>query len=277
MAIRLIAVDLDGTLLNSESEVSGANRKALAAASEMGIRIAVATGRRSHAARQYLAQVPCPVTLISSNGALVTSPTGEVLYRNFLPRAVALDVLKATRDFRSYAALFFDIPGRGQIVMQEGAATEGPLGWYSRRSADCLQLVHDLEESIPTDPLEVLFGGPPLTVECVEPLIQKSTSGARVHLSWTKYLARNISLLDVMNVGCSKGAALAWWAEHCGMRADEVMAIGDNHNDYEMLRFAAFPVLMANRTAGLDNNGWTLTRSNDQDGVAAAIESHVLE
>ncbi len=277
MAIRLIAIDLDGTLLNSNSEVSTANREALAAAHGRGIHIAVATGRRSHAARNYLQQLPCPVTLISSNGAMITSPTGEVLWRNFLPRSVALQVLNATREFRHYAALLFDVPGRGQIVIEDGAVAEGPLGWYLKRSADCLQFVQSLEVSLSSDPIQILFGGPPSMVELVEPVIQGSTAGQLVHLSWTRYLARNVSLLDVMTRGCSKGAALAWCARHYGMGAGEVMAIGDNHNDFEMLQFAALPVLMANHSAGLGDNSWKLTLSNDQDGVAAALRAYVLD
>jgi len=276
MRIRLIAIDLDGTLLDSHSEVSPANRQALAAARARGVEIAVATGRRWHAARKYIGQLSCPVALISSNGALITSANGEVLYRNFLPRSIALEVLCVTRDFRPYAALLFDRPGRGQIVMQEGAVEEGPLGWYRRNSAEFLELVENLEAPLASDPIQVLFGGPPATVERVAPLIAESAVAAHVHLSWTKYLTRNVSLLDVMTRGCSKGAALARYAEHCGIAPTDVMAIGDNHNDFEMLQFAAVPVLMANRSDGLESNGWPMTLSNDQDGVAAAIESYVL-
>jgi hydroxymethylpyrimidine pyrophosphatase-like HAD family hydrolase len=276
MAIRLIAIDLDGTLLNSQSEVSPANRAALVAATGRGVRVAVVTGRRSHAAQKYLRQIPCPVTLISSNGARITAADGEVLCRDFLPRQVALNVLGATRGFRPYTAVLFDVPGRGQIVMQDGAAREGPLGWYLAQSADYLELVGDLEASVPTDPIQVLFGGPPSTVELVEPVIRQSAAAQSVHLTWTKYLTRNVSLLDVMNRGCTKGAALARWARHCGISPSDVMAIGDNHNDFEMLQFAALPVLMANSSPGLVSNGWRVTLSNDQDGVAAAIESYVL-
>jgi hypothetical protein len=277
MPIRLIAIDLDGTLLDSRSEVSRANREALAAASARGVEIAVATGRRSHAARNYIQPIPCPVTLISSNGALITSSHGEVLYRNFLPRTVAQSVIAATREFRPFAATLFDVPGRGQIVMENCAVPEGPLGWYMRNSADCLQFVEDLEALTATDPIQVLFGGPPATLELVEPLIRGCSAAELVHLAWTKYLARSVSLLDVMTRGCSKGSALARYAQHCGIAPREVMAIGDNHNDFEMLQFAAVPVLMANRSAGLDGNGWPTTLSNDQDGVAAAIASYVLK
>ena len=277
MPIRLVAIDLDGTLLNSRSKISPANQQALAAATDRGVQVAVVTGRRSHSAQKYIEQIACPVTLISSNGALITLPSGEVIHRDLLPRAVARRVLEASREYRSYVALLFDVPGRGQIVMQHGAVSEGPLGWYLAQSADCLELTEDLESALATDPIQVLFGGPPAVVEPIEPLLRASFAASEVHLTWTKYLKRNVSLLDVMNRGCSKGMALAIWAQHCGIDPSEVMAIGDNHNDLEMLRFAARAVLMGNSSPGLEDEGFSVTLSNDQDGVARAIESYVLE
>jgi Cof subfamily protein (haloacid dehalogenase superfamily) len=276
MPIRLIAIDLDGTLLNSRAEVSPANQQALLAATARGVEVAVVTGRRSHSARKFLDQVPCPVTLISSNGALITSASREAVYRNFLPREVARQVLEVTRDFRPYVALLFDVAGRGQVMMQNGAVSTGPLAWYLAQSPDCLEQVPQLEAVLTTDPVQVLFGGPPASIEPVEPLLEASPAGASIHLTWTKYLIRNTSLLDVMNRGCSKGSALVFWAEHCGIDRAEIMAIGDNFNDLEMLQVAAVPVLMANSTPGLARADWRTTLSNDQDGVAAAIHSYAL-
>jgi Cof subfamily protein (haloacid dehalogenase superfamily) len=274
--IRLLAVDLDGTLLNSSSEVSSANRQALAAAVEKGVQVVIVTGRRFHSALQFVRQVPSPVTLISSNGARITDSCGEVHHRNFLPRQIARQILGAARDYRPYAVAMFDIPGRGQVTMQDTAAAEGPLGWYLRNSPDSLDQVADLEAAITADPIVVTFGGPPERIEPLEPLLRNSYAGGSVHLTWTKYPARNNSILDVMNLGCSKGAALSLWASRCGVEAGEVMAIGDNYNDLEMLRFAGHPIVMRNCTTGLDRNSWAVTASNDEDGVAEAIRCYIL-
>jgi hypothetical protein len=276
MPIRLIGIDLDGTLLNSRSEVSPANQQALAAVTAQGVHVAVVTGRRSHTARRFLDQIPCPVTLISSNGALITSASGEAVCRSFLPRGVAQQVLEVTRDYRPYVAVLFDVSGRGQVMMQSDAVSAGLLGWYLAQTPDCLAQVPELEAVLTTDPIQVLFGGPPASIEPVEPLLEASPAAASIHLAWTKYLTRNISMLDVMKRGCSKGSALVFWAEHCGIDRSEVMAIGDNFNDLEMLQVAAVPVLMANSTPGLARANWRVTLSNDQDGVAAAIHSYVL-
>ena len=274
--IRLLAIDLDGTLLNSRSEISSANRQALVAAVERKVQVVIVTGRRFHSATQFVRQVPSPVTLISSNGARITDSCGEVHHRNFLPCRVARQILGAARDYRPYAVAMFDIPGRGQVTMQDNAVAESPLGWYLRSSPDSLAQVPDLEAAITADPVVIMFGGPPGRIEPLEPLLRSFSPAGSVHLTWTKYPARNISILDVMNLGCSKGAALALWATRCRIQPGEVMAIGDNYNDLEMLQFAGHPVVMGNCTAGLDSNGWPVTLSNDEDGVAEAIRRYIL-
>jgi hypothetical protein len=91
----------------------------------------------------------------------------------------------------------------------------------------------------------------------------------------TEYPGRDLSIVDVLNAGCSKGHALERWANFRGVLREQVMAIGDNYNDIEMLAFAGRPFIMENASQELRGRGWTLTRSNAESGVAAAIE-HVL-
>src|SRR5271157_1975036 len=88
----------------------------------------------------------------------------------------------------------------------------------------------------------------------------------------TQYEARNLCIVDILNAGCSKGHALERWANYRGIDRSEVMAIGDNYNDIEMLTFAGHPVIMGNASDDLKQNGWTVTLHNDESGVAAAIE-----
>ncbi len=276
MPIRLVAVDLDGTLLDSRWEISPANRQALIEATARGVFVAVVTGRRFHSARSLLHEIPCPVTLIASNGAVIGSPSGEIFHRDFLPRRVARQVLEAAREYRPYAVEIFDLPGKGQVVMQDSATMDGPLAWYLDKSPEVLTRVADLAAALERDPVQLMFGGPPARLEPLEDLLRASAVASEVHTTWTKYFTRNLSIFDVLNRGCSKGRALELWAERCGVARAEVMAIGDNYNDLEMLRFSGLPVLMGNRTPGLDEEGWRVTLSNDQDGVAAAIRSYVL-
>ena len=276
MPIRLVAIDLDGTMLDGNSSISPANQRALQQAAARGVHVAVVTGRRYQSAQKILEQLACPVTLISSNGAMIVSQSGEILHRDFLPRALALRILKETCEFRPYTVAIFEIPGRGQIVMQDNAVVEGPLGWYQSHSPGLLVQVASLEAYLTTDPIQLMFGGPPDRVGPIEPFLLSHFDPPDFHLTWTKYLGRNMSILDVMNRGCTKGRALEYWATNLGIPACDVMAIGDNFNDLEMLSFAGIPVAMANSTPGLLRDGWHETRSNDQDGVAAALDRFVL-
>ena len=277
MSIRLLAIDLDGTLINTRWQVSETNRQALAAVAARGVRVVVVTGRRLFSALPYVEQIPCPVTLITSNGALIRTASAEIVYRDFLPRHVALRVLEIAQEFRPYSVVIFHLSGPGQVTMQDNAVAEGPLGWYVKTNADHLRLVPDLTAALDSDPIQVMIGGPPAHIEPAELLLRTSTAADAVHLTWTKYLARNISILDVMNRGCSKGRALRFWAEHAGISREEIMAVGDNFNDLEMLEFAGQPVLMGNHCAGLERPEWPVTLTSDEDGLAAAVRTYILE
>jgi hydroxymethylpyrimidine pyrophosphatase-like HAD family hydrolase len=269
-------MDLDGTLLNSRSELSEANRQALIDLAHRDVRVVIVTGRRFFSALPYVKDIPCPMTLITSNGALIATPSGEVFHKNFLARKVAEQVLKIAHDYRPYSVVIFHLPGYGQVTMQDCAVAEGPLGWYLKTSRTCLRLVPDLESVVDADPIQVMIGGPPGLIEPAEELLSSSPMSGSIQLTWTKYLTRDVSILDVMTRGCSKGKALELWANRCGVSPCDVMAIGDNFNDLDMLHFSGQPVLMSNHCPGLTHPGWPTTLSNDQDGVAAAIREYVL-
>ena len=280
MLIRLVALDLDGTLLSSRSEISAANHDALVKAAGRGVQVVIVTGRRFHSARPIVAPLRCPLTLISSNGARISNLDGEACHRNFLPAALARQALQASAGFRRFAVLMHDVPGRGQVVMQEGASPEGPLAWYRKNSPDALLEVADLEGAVGLDthdPIQVMFGGPPTEIDPLGPVLETSAIAASVQLTWTRYPLRNTVLLDVMNRDCTKGAALKLWAARRGIGAAEVMALGDNFNDREMLEFAGRPVVMGNAEPGVCCDGWAKTLSNDEDGVAAALHRYVLD
>ncbi len=277
MSIRLVALDLDGTLLNSLNEVSPRNQAALAAAHALGVEVVVVTGRRFHSALKFVRQIPGNPTVISSNGARIGFSSGEVAHRDFLPRDLARHVIAAAGEFTPYAVAIFDIDGPGQLLMQQDAHSDGPLSWYLRTSPEYLHRAPCLAEAIERDPIHVTFGGKPDFIEPVERVLKGLPIAPKLQLTWTKYLTRNTSLLDVMNLGCTKGSALARWAAERGIRRCEVMAFGDNFNDVEMLRYAGHPVLMGNHSRGLEGEGWPVTLSHDEDGVAFELERKVLK
>lgn len=274
--IRLIALDVDGTLLDSRWQVPEANREAIRRATAAGVEVALVTGRRFDFARPVIDQIDSPLTLIVSGGALVKSRDGRSLVRHLLPRNVAHEVLAVTRPYREAAALVFDRPKAAQVIHESLDTDNEHRRSYFDRNRDFLAEVVPLEAALTEDPVQVMFSGDVSAMRAVVSLVEASAVAAQVALAVTEYESRDFSLVDVNRGGCTKGTTLAAWAEARGIQPDEVMAIGDNFNDIEMLEFAGLPVVMANAVPALKRPGWAITASNDEAGVAAAIDRYVL-
>ncbi len=274
--IRLLAIDIDGTLLDTRAEVSAANREAIAAAQQREVEVILVTGRRHATARKIAARLPLEATLISSGGAMTKDARGATLHRHLLPSAKARAVLADAGPERRSALLLFDREGKGQVVTETLDASHEPVEGYFARNRDYLEQLVPLEAALTEDPIEVLFVGAAAPMSELWERLNRAPSAASVSLARTEYLERDLSLIDVLDRGCHKGAALARYAAHRGIAAEEVMAIGDNWNDREMLEFAGLPVLMGNSSAELKQSGWAVTATNDQSGVAAAIERFLL-
>lgn len=271
--IRLIAVDIDGTLLDSYGTLPPENIAALARASEAGIEVVLATGRRFDFARPIFEQLTGPLTLILSNGAIVKSREGRTLVRHLLPRGVARDVLERVPEHRASAAVVFDRACEGQIVY-EAIDWEHPRHRrFFEKNRPFISEVVPLEAALTEDPIQVMFTGGCDEMRRLFDRLRQTDGPYAVAL--TEYVHRDFSLVDIIKAGSSKGAALREWADCRGIAAAEVMAIGDNLNDLEMLEFAGHPVLMGNALPELKMRGWTVTASNDDAGVARAIDERL--
>ena len=274
--IRLLAIDIDGTLLDSRFELSPTNREAVVAAHHQGAEIVLVTGRRFTFAQPIAAQFPIELTVIASNGALVKSKSGATLARQLLPRQQARAVLAAAGRYREGALLLFDREGIGQIVTERLDPAYAPVEGYFERNRQYLLQVQPLEDALTDDPIQVLFVGGVGPMRELEQQLLRSPCATAVSIARAEYPNRDLTLLDVLDRGCNKGIALARWAAQHGIRAEETMAIGDNWNDREMLEFAGLPILMGNSSEELKRAGWAVTASNDANGVAAAIEKYLL-
>ncbi|MBZ5696437.1 MAG: Cof-type HAD-IIB family hydrolase [Acidobacteriia bacterium] len=277
MPVKLIAMDLDGTLLDSQSRLREENAAAITEAAARGIEIVIVTGRRFDSARAIAAELACDVHLIVSNGALIKSKSGETHQRQLLPATTAQRVLEATQEFRSCAGVIFDRPLANQVIF-ERVNWEGPfVGAYLRRHREHVGEVAPLTACLNgEDPVEVLFLAECEKIRRAMSALEALQATEEYTLALTEYPHRNLSMLDVLRRGVTKGAALAEWARRRGVRRDDVMAIGDNWNDREMLEFAGLPIVMGNAVPELKSQGWTVTLSNDEGGVADAIRKHAL-
>jgi Cof subfamily protein (haloacid dehalogenase superfamily) len=272
--IRLIGIDVDGTLLDSDGRMPAANLDAIQEAVAAGIHVALVTGRSFPFARPVAGSLPSAVTLIVSNGAVERSMDGGVLARRLLDRHVARTVLDATRPYRDAAALIFD-RDQGRQIMFESMDWEHPgrKNYWLRNEHLIAQSV-PLEEALIEDPIQVMFNGAADVMRLLAGTLRAEAVGFAVSL--TEYVHRDFSLIDITAPTATKGRALAWRALQLGLGREEVMAVGDNFNDVEMLEFAGTPVVMANAVEELKQRGWHLTGHQDEAGLAQAIRRFAL-
>jgi len=287
LSIRLLALDIDGTLLDSQGRLPDENRRAIADAQAAGVEIVLATGRRYDFARAIFEQLPPPLTLILSNGAIVKTDAGRTLMRQLLPQATARQVLAWTPHHRDTAAVVFDRPRERQVVFETIDWEHPRHRRYFEANRPFIGQHQPLEDALTEDPVQVMFTGGCVEMRTLFELLRAGNQAgsssldgngtARFSVALTEYLSRDFSLVDVVGPGCSKGSALEQWAATRGLTRAEVMAVGDNLNDLEMLEYAGRPVVMGNGLAELrSGRGWAVTASNDEAGVARAIDTYVL-
>jgi Cof subfamily protein (haloacid dehalogenase superfamily) len=276
MSVRLVALDIDGTLLDSHWDLPEANRTAIAEATRRGIEVALVTGRRYDFAMPIARKLNSPVTMICNNGALVRTHDGETHLRHLLPCDTAERVLRATLPWREGAGVVFDRPLANQIIV-EVIDTDDPIRTtYYNRNREYLSQAIPLESCLTQDPIQVMFSGKVQPMRQAESVLRSVQFASEFGLAVTCYESRDFSMIDVLHPACSKGSSLAEWATLRGYTREEVMAIGDNHNDLEMLSYAGIPVIMGNCVPELKNFGWHQTHTNDENGVATAITQFAL-
>ncbi len=271
-------MDVDGTLLDSRADISEENLKAIAEASAQGIEILLVTGRRFNFALPVAEALPCDVNLIVNNGALAKSRGGETHLRYPLPTPIARAVLEATPEYTPCASVVFDRPKANQVVMEKIEWDHPIRGKYFQRNSQFLAEMTPLANCLNgEDPIQVVFVGNCAPLRQIIEVLKALPQAGEFEVALTEYLDRDLSILDVLRKGVTKGMALAEWCRLRGIDRADVMAIGDNWNDREMLEFAGHPVLMGNAVPELKAHGWPVTLSNDENGVAAAIRRYALK
>jgi len=271
--VRLIAIDIDGTLLNSKFQIADNDLKALKHAHSQGVEVLVVTGRRHMFAMPIIEQLGFDLWVISSNGAVTRCMQGKTFHRDLLPAETCRALCRSMTEFRGSTVLTFDKETRGAVVLERMDELEGSIQRWLQKNLQYIEFVVPVEDSLTTDPIQAMFCGPISRMQKVLGRLAASEVSGKITVLRTEYPERDLPIVDFLNQGCSKGHALERWAAHRGVPREQVMAIGDNHNDVEMLAFAGVPFIMGNAVPELRSNGWAVTRSNDECGVAAAIET----
>jgi Cof subfamily protein (haloacid dehalogenase superfamily) len=274
--IRLLALDIDGTLTDPNFQVPARNIAALRAAHHAGIEIMLATGRRHDYALPIAQELGFPIWLISSNGALIRSSAGETFFTDRLPARTAAELIQYMDEFRGHAVLTFDraanVPGNDSLVLESADELNKTVSRWLQVNRPYIKFVSPLENALTEDPLQAMYCGRVAFMEGLQQRLSQAEFLEKITVLKTQYDHRDLCILDILNRECSKGHALRRWAEQRGIPREQVMAIGDNHNDLEMLEFAGVAVVMGNASHELKQNGWMITGSNEENGVAQAVE-----
>ena len=275
VSIRLLAVDIDGTLLDSRGRLPDAHRDALVDVAARGVEVALVTGRSFHFTQPIAGLLPIPLTLIVNNGAVVKDRTGATALRHLLSRAAARQVLAATRAYEDSVAIVFDGPDERQIVFERMDWSHPNRRGYFEKNKAFIAAAPSLPDALTEDPIQVMFNGAVGRMRTLVAALRGMEGADQYAVAITEYEARDFALVDVNGAGCSKGTTLARWAAMRGVGRDQVMAVGDNLNDVEMLDFAGLAVVMGNAVEALKSRGYHVTGSNDETGLASAINVHV--
>jgi hypothetical protein len=284
--IRLLALDLDGTLLNSRGKISEQNLQAIRAAEKKGVLVTIATGRRFRDARPVGLEAELNAPLITHNGALTKyARTLETVNAAILNQMEAREVLCVGRKFCADAMVSCDPRGKGLLLYDNVSESNEPLKKYiawSRRlhgdeAEEAIRHVSSLEEVLHSvEIVHISFSGSCVSMVELQAALE-SELGDAVKVLATVYSAQNFTLLDILHAEASKGYGLKNFAESRHIKPEEIMVVGDNFNDLEMLDFAGLPVVMGNAAPELlENPKYETTLSNDESGVAIAIDRFIL-
>ena len=277
MPFRLLALDIDGTLLDSDKDVSARTRAAIAAAREQGVQLVLVTGRRYPAARRVAEALGGAVPLVLHNGALIVE-AGSVLRCHPLSRAAAANAVQLGRRHGADAVVHAGQRGEGRLLFERVSPGNPLLADYLDRSGADVLRVADLLTELQSneDPMQVMFAG---AAEAMEALLAPlgHALGDEARLERTTYPRYGVAIIDVLHPEVGKAGALAFLQERWGFAAGETLAIGDNWNDREMLERAGLGLVMGNADPALRALGLPVLPSNDEDGVAVALETYVLK
>ena len=284
--IKLLALDLDGTLLDSRGRISETNKKAIRQAEESGVLVTIATGRRFRDALPVALESEFNAPIITHNGALLKfAQTLETVSFSLIENETVREILRVGKQFGGDALLSADPHGKGTLFYDTISADNIPLQKYivwskTLHGAEAEEAVHHVPrlENIlhETETVHISFSGTCAPMAELE-MILKSELAAAANILTTVYPRLDFTLIDILPPDASKGIGLEKLAVIENLTHENVMVIGDNFNDLQMLEYAGTPVVMGNASPELlEREEFYTTLSNDESGVAAAIKRFIL-
>jgi Cof subfamily protein (haloacid dehalogenase superfamily) len=261
MNFKLVAIDLDGTLLNNDLKISGRTFNTLQETIKRGINVTLCTGRMFASAYPYAKELELNVPLITYNGALVkNSFDNEIIYKRYLPVEEAKHIIITCRKYNCQINVYSD----------DKLYVEKSNEWakkYARRVKVPIYQVKDLFEILTHSPIKILAMGEEQELR----KIRKELEGRNLYITRS-----HPCFLEILNTEATKGKGLDAVAKKLCIDRKEILALGDNENDIEMFKYAGFAVAMENAEENVKIHADYVTKNNDDDGVADAIEKIIL-
>ncbi len=284
--IKLLALDLDGTLLNSSGKVSEENKAALRAVEDRGVLVTIATGRRFRDARPVGLELGLNAPLVTHNGALLKfADSEETVDFSLIGRMTSLEILRVGKGFGGDALVSTDPTGGGMLLYDRVSDSNVPLQKYVYWSQKLhgpdaetsVRRVASLEEHISAEQvIHISFSGSCAPMSEMQQVLEDELRDS-VNVLATVYPHLDFTLIDILPPGASKGVGVEKLARLNGFTIENVMAIGDNFNDLGMLDVAGTPVIMGNADPKLlERPEFYTTLSNDESGVAKAVDRFIL-
>ncbi len=268
--IKLVVLDLDGTLLNSEKRVNPMDKEAVKRALKSGVSVTIFTGRSYHSARKYIKELGIRVPVVFQNGALIMDfSTGRVLKMVELSGEIARKVVEISREKEVFYIVYTEFSTVKDMMVDR--PYKGPYGYYMKQNSWRIYFVRDVLDHLGKSVAEVAFIGRKSSAR--EIALEMKGEEASIIKSTEK---EGESFWEVFGPGCSKANALNFLLKHFGVSKDEVMFIGDGYNDVEILKVVGLPVVMGNAPDDVKKYAMYITADNDNGGVAEAIEKLVL-
>lgn len=265
MEYKMIAIDLDDTLLAQDLSISPINRQAISHAVSMGVIVTISTGRMFRSTVPYVEQLKLDVPVITYQGALIKNAiSNEVVLARPLSLDISLEIIEESRKhgvhIQTYIGddYFFDKHNGYSKMYYALSGIEG-------------RAVKRLEDFLVEEPLKVLIMDSPETISYLTGLYTEMFKGkAEITISKSNYL-------EFTNIEASKGSALEHLAQSLGIKREEVIAIGDGYNDISMIKYAGLGVAMSNAPEDVKKHADFITHSNEDDGVAHVIKKFVIK
>ena len=264
MQFKLLALDMDGTLLNSKKQISQRNLSAIKQAEFLGVKVVISTGRPIQGVYKYMGVLEPKAPIITYHGAIIIDPVEcSVLYQRDLRSEDALSIMKWGKSL-----------GASQCIWSNGTLYTLDDSYYIRQYAGRMEVDFIIQEDINTlvnqGITKILWNGEPeqttVNMKKAKGLIKGEVAITTSNPQYIEFIDRQVS----------KGNALAFLGEYYGIKQSEMIAIGDEMNDESMLRYAGLGVAMENASNTVKSFADVATLSNNDDGVAHVIEKFIL-